>query len=261
MNAICRRGRLDSLAALATAVLVVCAASARAVDDDDRIAVPPADELEVLDPHVDPEGKPRVLTRPTGDGLEVDIPPAVIVHRYYYTGDRSFQGPRLPGGPTIVVVNHPSTGERQYLEMQMLPGAPRVIYRRDRIEYDFGTQRLVLKFSDLCGTKVLIQDTEDDNFPEPDEPPGQNWLHRTGIPHAVGHVARGTRDVLHGTADRIHDTGRIVVAPVAQALESLPLVQTLQTSADERAVRARDAAVRRAGREQQTAETFLRTVR
>src|SRR5262245_125102 len=81
--------------------------------------VPPDLEIEVLDPNVDPRGNPTVVTRPaaipTGMGASgrviVDIPPTVLVHRYYYTGDRSFQYKMLPGGPCIVVASHPKTGE------------------------------------------------------------------------------------------------------------------------------------------------------
>ena len=35
----------------------------------------------------------------------------------------------LEGGATIVVVNHPKTGERCYIDVQMLPGAPRPFVR------------------------------------------------------------------------------------------------------------------------------------
>ena len=97
-------------------------------------AVPPGLEIEVLDPNVDPRGNPAVVTRPavaltsTGpDGrVIVDIPPTVLVHRYYYTGDRTSQARLLPGGPCIVVVSHPKTGERLYIPVQFPPGAPRV---------------------------------------------------------------------------------------------------------------------------------------
>src|SRR5437016_1193792 len=69
--------------------------------------VPPTLEIEVLDPNVDPRGNPAVVTKPScvrtchgPEGrLTVDIPEVVLVHRYYYTGDRTFQGPFLPGGP------------------------------------------------------------------------------------------------------------------------------------------------------------------
>src|SRR5258707_834397 len=68
------------------------------------VAVPPGLEIEVLDPNVDPRGNPAVVTRPGPMGaILVDIPPTVLVHRYYYTGDRSFQARLLPGGPCVVV--------------------------------------------------------------------------------------------------------------------------------------------------------------
>jgi hypothetical protein len=110
--------------------------------------VPPTLEIEVLDPGVDPLGNPAVIVRPCPDGqcAQVDIPPVVLVHRYYYTGDRSFQAQMLPGGPSIIVVNHPKTGERCYIEAQMLPGAPRVTYTSSCIEYDYGENGITVHF-------------------------------------------------------------------------------------------------------------------
>ncbi len=101
--------------------------------------VPPTLEIEVLDPNADPLGRPAVeLTRDENGRMTIDIPPVVLVHRYYFTGERSFQAQLLPGGPTIVVANHPRTGERTYIDVQMPPGAPRVTYTDHAIEYDFG---------------------------------------------------------------------------------------------------------------------------
>lgn len=108
--------------------------------------VPPTDEIEVLDPSADPLGRPAVELRQTLDGLQVEIPPTVLVHKYYYTGDRSFQAQILPGGPSILVVNHPKTGERCYIPAQMLPGAPRVTYTSSCIEYDYGANGITLHF-------------------------------------------------------------------------------------------------------------------
>jgi hypothetical protein len=109
--------------------------------------VPPTEEIEIISPNADPLDRPSaVLTDgPNGEKL-VDIPPTVLVHKYYYTGDRSFQAQLLPGGPTIVVVNHPKTGERCYVEVQMMPGAPRVTYTVHGIEYDFGEHGIKLAF-------------------------------------------------------------------------------------------------------------------
>jgi hypothetical protein len=52
--------------------------------------VPPTQEIVVLDPNVDPNGNPAVIPRPNCNFTLVDIPPTVLVHRFYYTGDRSF---------------------------------------------------------------------------------------------------------------------------------------------------------------------------
>lgn len=112
--------------------------------------VPPQMEIEVLDPNADAAGKPAVELKKDGAGnYIIDIPPVVLVHRHYYSGDRSFQGPMLPGGPTIAVVNHPKTGERLYIELQMMPGAPRVTYTDRGIEYDFGEHGVSIVFSML----------------------------------------------------------------------------------------------------------------
>src|SRR5215210_1802429 len=76
-------------------------------------AVPPTLEIEVLDPNVDPVGNPAVVPTIGPDGLtHITIPRTVLVHRYYFNGERTFQGPLLRGGPCVVVINHPKTGEQ-----------------------------------------------------------------------------------------------------------------------------------------------------
>jgi len=106
--------------------------------------VPPTLEIEVLDPGVDSNGIPAVVLK---DDNTVDIPPVVLVHRYYYSGDRSFQGPMLPGGPSILVLNHPKTGERIYVSAQMMPGAPRVTYTKKGITYQYEKHAIMLQFA------------------------------------------------------------------------------------------------------------------
>ena len=88
------------LAMLTSLVLALTATTARG--EKPFAPVQPALEIEVLDPGVDPNGNPAVRLRDDGFGqMNVDIPPVVLVHRYYYSGDRSFQGPMLPGGPSM----------------------------------------------------------------------------------------------------------------------------------------------------------------
>lgn len=143
--------------------------------------VPPTQEIEILDPGVDPEGRPAVLIDRSSDGeTTVDIPPVVLVHRFYYSGDRSFQGPMLPGGPSILVVNHPKTGERLYVEAQMMPGAPRVTYTRHGIEYDYGEHAVSLRFGLLGKPKVMYRS-------------GTSWSERVGRVLHVQQLKSGMR--------------------------------------------------------------------
>lgn len=112
--------------------------------------VPPTDEIEILDPGQGSTHVPPVITAVGEDGIQrVDVPPAVLVHRYYPTGDRTFQAQFLPGGPTVVAVNHPKTLERVYVPVTMPPGAPRVTYAGRAIIYDYGPQSVTLKFGPL----------------------------------------------------------------------------------------------------------------
>lgn len=123
--------------------------------------VPPAQEIEILDPGVDPLGNPAVQLKESKAGdTEVDIPPAILVHKYYYSGDRSFQAQMLPGGPVVVVANHPKTGERCYIPVQMIPGAPRVHYTAKGIEYDYGTRGITVHFGLFGGPTVKYRNSE-----------------------------------------------------------------------------------------------------
>ncbi len=219
----------------------------------ERVApVPPALEIEVLDPRVDPMGNPAVLTSPTENGgLHVEIPPVVLVHRYYYTGDRSFQGPMLPGGPSIIVVHHPKTGAKVYLETQMLPGAPRVIYTANSIEYDYGFQSMTLKFGHGGKPSIVYRQGTSlwtrvkQNSEQRHEYRGK-ILQRTGIPDVRDKILSGAKNVAETSADRVRDLGRTVATPVLQIVKATPLGTAFTTSPEQRATRERDDLVRRA---------------
>jgi hypothetical protein len=187
--------------------------------------VPPELEIEILDPGVDPLGNPAVVVK-DGDrpgDLSVDIPPTVMVHRYYYTGDRSFQAQILPGGPSVVVVNHPRTGEQVYIPVQMLPGAPRVTYTGNSIHYDFGGHGITIKFGLLGKPCVKYRS-------------GKTWRKRMGeLTHAdelrkfhagasarTQECAQRSADTAYGAAVVVTDTAKTVLTPVAQIARVLP---------------------------------------
>ena len=63
--------------------------------------------------------------------------PRAIYHSYYYNGDRIFQGPMFPGGPTDVHVIHPRTGDGCVFRVNLPTGAPFIEYDESSIEYYF----------------------------------------------------------------------------------------------------------------------------
>lgn len=245
--------------------------SAALAGDKPAVLVPPVDEITVLDPGTNSEGKPRPIVFKGADGQQrVDIPPTVIVHNFYYTGDRDFRGPILPGGPSIVVVTHPITSERLYLDVQMLPGSPRIVYRRDHIDYQFATQRIRLRFHHplhLHDRNAATVDYDDEDGSRLLETAAatkghvHDWVDRTGFPDAVHEVAQGTRDVLDTSADRIRDAGEFLVSPFVLLVQSTPLSGLVRSTAEDRATESRDAAVQRASRETERAEKWIPTLR
>ncbi|MDP6446239.1 MAG: hypothetical protein QGG36_27650 [Pirellulaceae bacterium] len=235
-----------------------------------QTTVPPADEIEVLDPGVDPTGKPAVLLRPGGKGdeLRVEIPPTVLVHRYYYSGNRKFQGPPLPGGPSILVVNHPRTGERCYIPAQMKPGAPVVHYSQHGIAYEYPDGAITLHFG-LTG-KPTIRYRNGKSI--------RSTVARATHWNEVKHVVAGAKNAV---TDLKTKTGDVVVgmsADVSEFVESAayPATNLLQMAPFGKAIfggdlgsyfteRAdqvrRDQALKRAQRERERNQRFLRTNR
>jgi hypothetical protein len=216
------------------AVVTVAAISAWASPSADAAHrgpanVPPTMEIEVLDPNADPLGRPAVeLNRDEYGNLIVDIPPAVLVHRYYYTGDRSFQAQLLPGGPTVVVVNHPKTGERCYIDVQMMPGAPRVTYTGNSIEYDYGKHGVKIHFGLFGHPKVRYRSL-------------QPWTRTVGdivqaeeVIECVTQITDYSETVLArsevlatGAAACVCETGKTIILPVQNFVELMPFGKAL----------------------------------
>ena len=106
-------------------------------------------DLVVYTPAAHDRGLPAVQFNDVKGGMQVDIPPAVHVHRFYYSGDKEFQGPIITGGPTVVVANHPRTGERMYIDVVLPAGAPRISYDKRGITYVYPKQRVTVNFRGL----------------------------------------------------------------------------------------------------------------
>ncbi len=106
-------------------------------------------DLVVYEPGIHERGLPAVRfeTAADGAGLEVEIPPAVHVHRYYYSGDKEIQGPIIQGGPTVVVARHPKTGEQMYVDVVLPAGTPAIAYNKHSIAYVYPERRVSIHFS------------------------------------------------------------------------------------------------------------------
>lgn len=213
------------------------------------LIVPPVEELEILDPRVDPQGKPRALVVPLPEGGQrIEIPPTVIVHKFYYTGNREFQGPLLPGGPTILVVNHPRKNERLYVEVQLLPGIPRIKYFHNSIIYDYGAQSILIKFG-VCGDpKVVVCQGHGwrEHTRESAEHMAERtheWMQRTRLPEIAAKLGRGARNAGAAVSDRIGDVNSTIVLPFVETLETFPASDFLTSTPEERAARLRDVEV------------------
>ncbi|RMF43726.1 MAG: hypothetical protein D6753_04405 [Planctomycetota bacterium] len=186
-------------------------------------------EIEVLDPQADPQGNPAVELRPDCDcRLEIDIPPVILVHRYYYSGHRSFKAQLLPGGPAIVVANHPATGQRCYVPVQMIPGAARVTYTARKIEYDFGTRGTTIDFKSKGGPEIRYRNAE-----KVARRIGK-LLHADAMQEqiqeslvATGRIARRTALVTRGALVQAAEATKIVTVPIQNVAQVLPFGKAL----------------------------------
>jgi hypothetical protein len=232
--------------------------------------IPPSRELEILDPNVDPRGYPAVLRELGIDGVErIDIPPTVLVHRYYFTGQRSFQSQLLTGGPCIVVANHPRTAERLYIDVTLPPGAPRIIYRDSSIEYAYPGQSVKIEFCCLFRRKAKVI-YRDGVSPVHQVEKGlkvvgesaKSLIDRTNLPDLARNTVEGTRNLTFNAVDRANDLGTLIVRPIAQIAKIIPGASLLTSTPEERDERVRDTLIRRArDRAEEKAPVFLKTNR
>jgi hypothetical protein len=249
-------------------LVLVAAGSARADGLAASAPIPPVLEIEVLDPNVNPVGNPTPIPVTRADGtVGIEIPPAVLVHRMYYTGNRTFQGPYIPGGPSVLVFNHPKTGERCYVPAQMPPGFPRVTYTGNCIRYDYGPQSVVLLFGPLG--KPYVEYKHSSVFGEAARERAtnvaagaRNLVERSNLPTAKEKAVTFTKGVAATTVDRASQLTRGTSTFMIQVFRRIPGASYLVSSPEERAERLRDAQIRYAeARDARTAITDIPTLR
>jgi hypothetical protein len=157
----------------------------------------------------------------------------------------------VPGGPTVVVVNHPADGERIYLELQMLPGAPRVIYTRHSIEYNYGFQSIILGFGAHGRPKVTFRQgvslgARAKVATAHAEQATARVIERTGAPADAKKVVEGTINLVETSADHVHDVGKAVITPVSKIVQIVPGVKLLLSPTERRVETERDVFLQQA---------------
>lgn len=206
---------------------------------DPKVKVPPGDELLIIDPNQDPRNRPTPnFVKDEHGNQRIEIPPTIIVHRYYYSGDRDFQGPMLPGGPTVLVANHPRTGEQVSVQAMLLPGAPRIRYCKTCIIYNYADRCITLDFG-LCGDSlpdvVYQRDGEitlaaKQHLADASKT-ATSFVTTSGLPNAVSEVRKRGQGAIQATGERINSTGSAVFGRALRLLDSTPQGNLLKPSA------------------------------
>jgi hypothetical protein len=218
------------------------------------------DDLVIYDPGVHERGLPGVEFLPDGDGLVVEIPPIVHVHRYYYSGNKEFQGPIIAGGPTV---------ERMYIDTMLPAGAPIVEYDDSSITYAFPDRRVIIVFScrgkdqatvKYYSGKGLVRKLKEQRDKAKEE--HKAAVARSAFANAVKGAAGDVKKVCVGTVGVAGAAATSVVETGTKIVRAVPGVQMLQSAADQRAERLELEGLKQAGERQAAAETeLIRTVR
>jgi len=253
----------------AWAAALACLACPIAPAQAKHTNAPYENELVVLDPGVNSLKRPGVRLEPGPDGVQVDIPPVVHVHRFYYSGDKEYQGPILSGGPTVIVANHPKTGQRLYVNVMLPPGAPAIAYSKSSITYAYPDQRVEICYgwwhTDQATVKYLAGRGFARNFHDC-KARTQSWFKEcwqsSRFGGAVRDTARNTHDGLVGLGGLFCSAGAVAIETSCKIISVVPGVQTLESLGRQRAERSNESAVTEAGKRLEQQELkFLPTNR
>jgi hypothetical protein len=198
-----------------------------------------------------PGGVPEVeftRIRSQLDRLGIAIPPAVHVHRYYYNGNKQYQGPYVVGGPTVIVARHPRTNEQVYIEAQLPSGYPEIAYDDCSITYIYPERRVQVKFLPGHADKFAVTYL-----------PGRGLalrLHERGRIHAERHqearqtsplrrsLAEARTEVRETTRGLFVTTGGVLARgtqTVGQVVSAAPGLRTLRSQGRQAIVREQQA--------------------
>lgn len=199
-------------------------------------------EVVVLDPGTHELGLPAVRMVPATDGqVTVEIPPTVHAHRFYYGGDKEFQGPIVQGGPTVVVANHPKTGEQMYVDVNLPPGAPVIAHRKSSITYIYLDRRVTIKFSRLKSSCVVVYQKSGQGVWRKSHDKLQSMKSATyshfqnsQLYQAVKEGSTGGKHLVVGLVDSADQAGGSLLRLTHTAIGAIPGVSSLRSIGEER---------------------------
>lgn len=222
-------------------------------------------ELVVVQPELDPDGRPKVQI--TAD-KKVEIPPSLHIHRFYYTGDKEYQGPILAGGPTTVVARHPKLGKQVYVDVILPPGAPVVSYDANSITYVYTDERIRIRFQhdcECCDVDLLDGRGFDRKLRDESKATGKSLRSLTTkskIVQSTHEQLSQRKEVVKGAIGVIDGAGAAVLDKLGQLTSMIPLVKPLESLGKQSAERGAVEEIRQAGiKQEKDAREYIRTIR
>lgn len=227
---------------------------------------PGLNDLIVLDPQVNEKGLPIAEVDPSG---QIDVPPTIHVHPYYYSEDKEYQAQILQGGPTVVVANHPTSGEKLYIDVTLPPGAPRIAYDKHSITYVYPDQRIRVEFPRFFKRQAVVKNLHGQGFlratrNHTDELKEDLRDHheQSKLSREIHEAATGAWNVVKGSAATVGNVGAMMIERTRYVVRALPGVQPLGSIGSQLEERGRREQVRQAGlRQSEGTLEFIPTVR
>ncbi len=228
---------------------------------------PGLNELVILRPDRNEEGLPPVQYDETTH--QVEIPPALHVHRYYYSGDKHYQGPLFEGGPTIVVARHPFTGEKVNIDVMLPAGAPEIVYTKSHIVYSYVDKRVVIGFSRLFPKHIKVATVSGRGFRRRLREGTQriasrhrNHVASSRLVLSMGKAAQSSKNIVLGAVGGTRSATAFVVDKTTEFVRVVPGVRYLESMGERDTIAREEERIRQASFIKDLGERqFIRTNR
>lgn len=227
-------------------------------------------ELVVFDAGAHERGLPEIELLRSEFGTQIDVTRALHVHRTYYTGDKEFQFSLIQGGPTTVVANHPRTGEKLYIEVDLPSGIPIISYNQHSITYVFPDRRVCIQFPrfGLKPTVTVVNVKGHGNIRTHWERAQAATVRRRAhfandpLVGALRDTGTSVKNLTVGTVGIASQTSATVVTGVRTTVENLPLISQVRQTGENAAEQGNRVAIDRITRSAEKADRqFLPTNR